>query len=677
MKYSLINRLFKFLFIPGEICIFAGATAFGFLRGTETFNTPAAVSLFIFATLVHILFFLYSVFIIRRIISIPVRQIAVKIGELNSGKGDLSEKIPFHGDDEIGTAVQEVNTFLDRFNILLLRMRSIEEFGRTIGNTIEDKSNTVVSAIEEISRTITSLRQKFEHLNHDIEKSHQDILHIHTHTDNVVHLITNQSSAMIQSSSAVEESNATISSITERMQQNSQSITQLVGIGEMGRNDMEQTLEESREIRTSVDTINDMAQAIHDISDNTNILSMNAAIEAAHAGEAGRGFAVVAEEIKHLAESSGVTSQEITGILNKITIQISNLSSIAEKTEHSLHSLLENINTISENTQEISGGMVKISGGSREISTSITDLKGITEEVRSSADQINNNILTIKEFMKSVESLSEENLGSITEVSDSIHYISSDVNELNQLQQTNIDNLDDLHKEIYNYTTAPLIVTENLVPYNYQKDEKPTGISTKILLHLMDRIDMHWPIEFMPWSMAYNIALEQPNILLYSMLRIKERENQFQWVGPLFTERMFVYRYKDRHDVKALNLSELQEYTVSAIRNNYDSQYLLRNGFIDKKNLISVDTQEENIRNLINGKVDAISITGSQFKWQIKSMGLETTDLVPLFELNDISNDIYIAFSLKTPKDIVRHMQSALDEYKASKEYARNMFGTV
>jgi polar amino acid transport system substrate-binding protein len=163
------------------------------------------------------------------------------------------------------------------------------------------------------------------------------------------------------------------------------------------------------------------------------------------------------------------------------------------------------------------------------------------------------------------------------------------------------------------------------------------------------------------------------------MLRTKEREPYFQWVGPLFTDQLYVYRHRDRSDVQAANLEELKLYTVSAIRENYDSQYLESHGFTDGRNMVLVDTQEENIRNLIEHKVDAISLTGSQFKWQTKAMGMSESELVTLFELEDISNDVYMCFSLKTPKEQVRKLQAALDEYKASPEYSRFLrksFGT-
>ncbi|MDY7029633.1 MAG: methyl-accepting chemotaxis protein, partial [Spirochaetota bacterium] len=248
MKNSLIYSLYGILFLLGEGFICIGSVLFAFLTAPDGFNLQGGLNLFLAATALYVFFLLCAVLIIKGKITAPIRAITCKLEEINSGQGDLSQKIPYNRKNEIGAAVRSFNFFLDRFNVLLLRMRTIEEFGRNIGSSIEDKASTVVSAVEEISRTTGSLQQKFEHLTSEIEKSNQEIHLIHSHVDNVVQLITSQSSAVVESSSAVEESNATISSITERMHQSSQSIGRLIGIGETGRADMEQTLEESRAI---------------------------------------------------------------------------------------------------------------------------------------------------------------------------------------------------------------------------------------------------------------------------------------------------------------------------------------------------------------------------------------------------------------------------------------------
>ncbi|HDQ13713.1 MAG TPA: transporter substrate-binding domain-containing protein [Sediminispirochaeta sp.] len=671
MKRSLLLSLSLILFLLGEIIIGGGAVAYGFLQGQDSFHSSGALNFFLINTVLLFLFLILLAWVLHTRVLRPIRVMTRRIEELGSGRGDLSRKLQIDRKDELGQLGRAFNGFLNRFNVLLLRVRTIEDLGRGIGRGIEEKASTVVSAVEEIHRTISSLQDQFDQLNRRIEDSNQEIHDINSHIYNVVQLISNQSSAVLQSAGAVEESNATIGSINKRMQESSESVLQLSALGETGREDMEETLEESRKISNSIDAINEMAEIIHGISDSTNLLSMNAAIEAAHAGEAGRGFAVVAEEIKRLAENSGENSHEISTRLSEINEHIRLLAQISEKTGSSLETILSSIGSVAENMQEISGGMSQIAGGSSEISSSLTQLREITDDVKSSAEQMEEKMNSIDEFMQNVGSLAQQNLSSVREVTAAIEHISADVTSLEKIQRENNENLDDLHREIHHYDTAPLIVSENIVPYNYLEDNKPAGISTEILQQILSRLDLDWQIEFMPWSMAYSMATKQANILLYSMLRTPEREKQFHWVGPLFTDTMAVYKRRDKQELRASNIEELRAHTIGAIRENYDSQYFGKQGFVEGKNMILVDSQEENISNLASGKVEAISLTASQFHSQMKAMGLAAEDYTALFELSDVSNDIYLVFSLQTPTELVKKFREALKVVKQGRGYSK------
>ncbi|MDZ7793941.1 MAG: methyl-accepting chemotaxis protein [Spirochaetia bacterium] len=638
---------------------------------SENYSIGDAVRSFGIYGISVILFIALCLWMLHRKVLLPIRNLTAQIHALTSGEGDLNITVPSKRRDDIGDLFRAYNEFINHFNILLLRMRNIEKFGTNIGQELTKKSEEINLFVRHISETMQGLQKEFSTLNESLSRSNEDVRGINSHLDNVVQLITSQSSAVAQSSAAVEETHATIQNITENMQSNSGTIEHLVQLSEQGKENMDSTLEGTRKIAQSTSVMYEMTEVIKSLSENTNILSMNAAIEAAHAGEAGKGFAVVADEIRRLSETTGENSSSITNELQGISTNIETMSTIAEKTGDSIHDILTKIQEFSQSMGEMMNGMSEMATSSNEITTSLTELKDISQDVQSSSEEMNGRMNSVEEFMTGLSQLSQNNLDQVHSITSEIETVSSTIEGLAALQNTNKDNLAGLKKEIEQYKTAPLIIAEQMPPYNYMGKNGATGISTEILQALLERLDIHWPIEFMTWTVAYHIALREPNILLYSMLRTADREELFHWVGPLFTDKMNLYRKGGRVDVNPSSMKDALSYRIGVVEDNFEHHYFRDRGLEAGDGLFPVEEQGENFASLLAEKVDLIALTASQATRHIQAKGYDATQFEPVLEMKDISGDIYMVFSTQTDPAYISQFSRALDELKNTRAYKK------
>ncbi|MGE5319330.1 MAG: substrate-binding periplasmic protein [Hyphomicrobiaceae bacterium] len=210
------------------------------------------------------------------------------------------------------------------------------------------------------------------------------------------------------------------------------------------------------------------------------------------------------------------------------------------------------------------------------------------------------------------------------------------------------------------------LVTEDYPPVTFMHDGKPSGFVTDLVRAIAARQGIPDNIRLTSWKNAYNMALLYPKVVLFSAERTPEREERFQWVGPVGKNSAILYAKKGS-GIRINSLEEAKKTAAIATTTNwFTEQQLQRDGF---RNLRSSPDPRANVRQLMNGEVQLSIFTDVTVPEIVRSAGYSMNDLEPVFTVGQTY--FYIAMSKDTPADVVRAWQSTLDSLKEDGTFAR------
>jgi len=147
------------------------------------------------------------------------------------------------------------------------------------------------------------------------------------------------------------------------------------------------------------------------------------------------------------------------------------------------------------------------------------------------------------------------------------------------------------------------IVTEELPPYNMTRDGQLTGMSTEVVQAVLKQVNVQASIQSMPWARAYDLALHDPDVLIYSITRTAEREHLFKWVGTIASSRWYIYS-SSAHPVSLMDLNDARDWQTATVNEDVGEQYLMSQKFVLGQQLQSSNRYELNYQKLQTGHVD-------------------------------------------------------------------------
>ena len=386
-------------------------------------------------------------FFLRMIFS-RLHNINVILHELTLGEGDLTQRIKIEKEDEIGELSNYFNMTLEKIKKMIINIKNETVVLSDIGNDLSNNMNETASVVNEITSNVQSIKDRIINQSASVSQTHATMEHLVVNINKLNGHVENQGTNISGASSAIEEMVANTRSVTETLIKNDENVKTLKDASEVGRTGLSEVATDIQEIARQSEGLLEINAVMENIASQTNLLSMNAAIEAAHAGDAGKGFAVVADEIRKLAENSSEQSKTIGTVLKKIKESIDKIRLSTENVLNRFEAIDKNIITVAEQEENILNAMEEHGVGSKQILDGIGNVNEITRQVEAGSHEMLEGAKEVIMESNSLEKATQEITSGINEIVSGADHMNSAVNHVNEISGKNRKAIDTLIKEV-------------------------------------------------------------------------------------------------------------------------------------------------------------------------------------------------------------------------------------
>lgn len=401
--------------------------------------------------------------ILSRSISKPVTALALAAVDIS--KGNLTVKTP-----EVNTR-DEIKDLAEAFSVMVTNLKelitNINKTSETVAATSQDLSGNAGEAAkvtQQVAATISQVAQGSA----EQARSSADTVQV---MGQATHAIEQLDAGSREQSRGIVETTSTVNDMVLRIEQMVEGMQTVKEVAEHngivavnGGEEVNKTVNGMLRVKSAVfetarkihelgeqsQKIGEIIQVIDDLAEQTNLLALNAAIEAARAGEHGKGFAVVADEVRKLAERSGKATKEITELISdiqngtKIAVESTEVGTkeveegviLAQKAGQALNDIVEGVKTSGDKVQEIMGLIDEIMNNSQEVSKAINNVAIISEESTAATEEMSSAAQIVHSSIENVAAISEQNASAAEQVSASTEELTASIEEISASSET-------------------------------------------------------------------------------------------------------------------------------------------------------------------------------------------------------------------------------------------------
>ena len=395
--------------------------------------------------LMFVIYFTLAAFVVR-VLKKYLNRLGIVLGKV--AQGDLTDRIQVKWRNEIGQILTSLNTAIDHSHTMLSVLHDEVDKMKAVGSDLSSNMEETAAAIRQIGGNVMNVKEKAITQSASVTETVATVEQINGKLNRLVQGIETQTENISESTAVITHMAENTVRISKTLEESNALIKTVYGQTKLGKDGARTANEVVTQIAERSEALLEASQVIQNIASQTNLLAMNAAIEAAHAGEAGKGFAVVADEIRKLAEESNTQGKQIGVVIKESTEIIGRLTEAGAQAEKTFIDVYESVSKISEKEDSIVQVMYEQETNGKQVLEAIKKINDVTAEVSSGSAEMLEGGNQIAVEMRKLADITRETTDSMNEIASGAEQITNAVEEVNEITQKNKVSIENLANEV-------------------------------------------------------------------------------------------------------------------------------------------------------------------------------------------------------------------------------------